>query len=206
MAKQGKNEKTLLDLPQIVKEFAEKTTIKRFDLLRPRLQELAEKEADYLFKYMVNDLGVFGATANPFRLYSRTPWKPLNKKYAKYKKTNAFWINEKKPSLLRDWFSYASPNQAFGKPYVYMSDYSPGVRGLQNVKIDVRMFPKKRMDAPEWVLHRLFGKRPSGAGVMSSRISNEEDRPILSPAMKQLVNYRFNRRARKLIKETFENG
>ena len=73
MAKQGKN-KTLLDLPQIVKEFAEKTTIKRFDLLRPRLQELAEKEADYLFKYMVNDLGVFGATANTFRKYSYKPW------------------------------------------------------------------------------------------------------------------------------------
>ena len=205
MAKQGKN-KTLLDLPQIVKEFAEKTTIKRFDLLRPRLQELAEKEADYLFKYMVNDLGVFGATANPFRKYSNKPWKPLNKKYAKYKGTNAFWLNEKKRHLLRDWFATASPNQALGKPYVYMSEYHPRARGLQNVKLTVRMFPREKMDAPTWVLDRLFGLRPAGDGYGSSRISNEEDRPILSPAMQQLVNYRINRKIKNLIKDTLENG
>lgn len=202
MAKQGKN-KTLLDLPQIVKEFAKKTTAKRFDLLRPRLQELAEKEADYLFKYMVNDLGVFGTTTNPFKLYSKATWRPLNPDYVKRKKSNLFWINE---GLLKEWFMYASSNQALGKPYVYMSDYSPRARGLQNVKIVVRMFPKKKMDAPEWVLDRLFGRRSFGDSGYSGNISNEEDRPILSPAMKQLVNYRFNRKARKLIKETFENG
>lgn len=206
MVKQGKNEKTLIDLPQIVKEFAEKTTIKRFDLLRPRLQELAEKEADYLFKYMVNDIEVFGTRSNPFRLYSKTPWRPLNKKYKSSKTPKGFWLNKKKPEILKQWFMTASPLVAFGKPFIYMTDYSPTARGLQNVKIIVRMFPKKIMNAPDWVLIRLFGKRPAGLGEMLGRISNEEDRPILSPAMQQLVNYRFRSRVRILIKETFENG
>lgn len=205
MAKRQKNDKTLVDIPSIVEEFVQKVTLKRFEKLRPELQKLAEEETNYLFKYMVDDLGVFGAQANPFSFYSKGSWRPLSSKYVKRKKTNAFWINKEYSNLLIDWFTSGNPESALGKPYVYMSDFSHFARGWQNVKIDVIMFPKKKMDAPEWVLNRLFGRRPAGGGF-SGRISNEEDRPILKPAILQLVNYRFKRRARKLIKEVLENG
>ena len=205
MVEQQKKYKSLVDIPSIVEEFVQKVTLKRFEKLRPSLQKLAEDETNYLFKYMVDDIGVFGAQANPFSFYTKGHWEPLSPSYAKRKKTTAFWINEERGNLLIDWFASGNPESALGKPYVYMTDFSHFARGWQNVKIDVVMFPKKKMDAPEWVLNRLFGRRYAGEGF-SGRISNEEDRPILKPAILQLVNYRFKRRARKLIKEVLENG
>lgn len=186
----------------------EKLTLKRYANLKPRLQEAVKQESEKYFKYLREK--VIGVKANPFKFYSSKPWPDLKPDYVRYKKkkhrNSGFWSNKK---VLDKWLNQASPAGVFGDPYIDIRSYNPSARGLQWMNIKIEPFPRTQINLPVNIYNRLFGRRKvkSGEGaVLKTYVSNDEMRPIISPAMRQLVNYTIKRRVRKVIKEVLTNG
>lgn len=198
----------LSDLGNVVVDTVEKVTLKRFSRLKPRLQEVVRKDAERFFKY--TDKLVMGVHANPFHFYSKGPWPALNEKYVKYKKrkhrSSGFWSNKK---LLHRWFQATSPVDIFGQPYIDIRSINPTATGLQWADIRIEPFPRTNINLPVEIYNRLFAKRrvtSGAAAVLGTYLSNDEMRPIISPAMRQLINYSMKRKITRTIKEVLQNG
>lgn len=198
----------LNDLGNVILNSIEKITLKRYSRLKPKLQEVVSKESEKFFKYV--DSKVTGVHSNPFHFYSSSPWPDLSPKYVRYKKrkhrSSGFWSNKKK---LHNWFQSASPAEVFGNPYIDIRNYNPTATGLQWANIRIEPFPRKKINLPTEIYNRLFGKRKiksGAAAVLGTYVSNDDIRPIISPAMRQLINYSIKRKVVKTIKETLSNG
>ena len=193
----------LEDIPNLVRSFANKITLKRYKKARPLLSQMLKREANYLFKYMVDDLGVIDSSWNPFHFYYTKSWPELNKAYAKRKKSDRFW---KYKGLLGSWFQTASPTEIFGDPFVDLRNYTLFANGYQNATFLINPFPRSLIrvtkNFPRQIGYELFGNRRDGKGFSS----NEDERPIIRPAMLMITRYRINSKAKKLIKEVMENG
>lgn len=200
----------LSELGNVIVNSVEKITLKRFSRLKPRLQEVVRKESERYFKYL--DEKVVGVHANPFHFYNKQPWPALSEKYVKYKKkkhrSSGFWSNKKKKGL-HNWLQSASPTEVFGQPYIDIRNFNPTATGLQWANIRVEPFPRTNINVPVEIYNRLFGRRKvlsGAAAVLGTYVSNNDMRPIISPAMRQLINYSIKRKVTRTIKEVLQNG
>lgn len=198
----------LFELGNVIVNSVEKITLKRFSRLKPRLQEVVRKESERYFKYL--DEKVVGVHANPFHFYNKQPWPALSEKYVKYKKkkhrSSGFWSNKK---VLHNWLQSASPTEVFGQPYIDIRNFNPTATGLQWANIRVEPFPRTNINVPVEIYNRLFGRRKvlsGAAAVLGTYVSNNDMRPIISPAMRQLINYSIKRKVTRTIKEVLQNG
>lgn len=202
----------LSELGNVIVNSVEKITLKRFSRLKPRLQEVVRKESERYFKYL--DEKVVGVPANPFHFYNKQPWPALSEKYVKYKKkkhrSSGFWSNTKtRKESLHTWLQSASPTEVFGQPYIDIRNFNPTATGLQWANIRVEPFPRTNINVPVEIYNRLFGRRKvlsGAAAVLGTYVSNNDMRPIISPAMRQLINYSIKRKVTRTIKEVLQNG
>lgn len=70
-------------------------------------------------------------------------------------------------------------------------------------------FPRTNINVPVEIYNRLFGRRKvlsGAAAVLGTYVSNNDMRPIISPAMRQLINYSIKRKVTRTIKEVLQNG
>ena len=198
----------LSELGNVIINSVEKITLKRFSRLKPRLQEVVRKESERYFKYL--DEKVVGVHANPFHFYNKQPWPALSEKYVKYKKkkhrSSGFWSNKK---VLHNWLQSASPTEVFGQPYIDIRNFNPTATGLQWATIRVAPFPRTHINVPVEIYNRLFGIRKVfsvAAAVLGTSVSNNVMRPIISPALRQGINYSVKGKVTKNIKEVLKNG
>lgn len=193
----------LSQLADLNLQSAAKMSAKRYTYLEPILKRTVEKETELLFKY-INSRAV-NVAANPFKFYSKKPWPALSKNYVKRKKHANFWYYKGK---LQNFFDQASPARYFGRVDVQVSGLRRGINPAQNISIKVTPWPNQHPSFPTEIYNRLFAKRKIKSGKIDTEgqsiynyVSNEDQRPILSPAMRMLMNYRINRVIRKTIVE-----
>lgn len=193
-------------------ESIQQTTAKRYAKLKPRLEKEVKKVTNQLFILLADKYT--NVKANPFKYYSRKPWPELNKKYLAKKRrqhrSTAFWQYR---GTLRDWFKSNLPSDYMGNPQVKIRNFNPSARGKQNVVISVDTYPKAdKLDnmVPEHIYNRLFAQKKvkdsPGAALITSYMSNDEQRPIIAPAMQMVVSFRVKRKVNKIIKEVLLNG
>lgn len=193
-------------------ESIQQTTAKRYAKLKPRLEKEVKKVSNQLFILLADKYT--NVKANPFKYYSRKPWPELNKKYLAKKRrqhrSTAFWQYK---GTLRDWFKSNLPSDYMGNPQVKIRNFNPSARGRQNVVISVDAYPKAdKLDnmVPEHIYNRLFAQKKvkdsPGAALITSYMSNDEQRPIIAPAMQMVVSFRVKRKVNKIIKEVLLNG
>lgn len=193
-------------------ESIQQTTAKRYAKLKPRLEKEVKKVTNQLFILLADKYT--NVKANPFKYYSRKPWPELNKKYLAKKRrqhrSTAFWQYR---GTLRDWFKSNLPSDYMGNPQVKIRNFNLSARGRQNVVISVDTYPKAdKLDnmVPEHIYNRLFAQKKvkdsPGAALITSYMSNDEQRPIIAPAMQMVVSFRVKRKVNKIIKEVLLNG
>ena len=193
-------------------ESIQQTTAKKYAKLKPKLAKEVKKVSDKLFIWL--DEKYTNVKANPFKYYSKKPWPELNKKYLAKKRrqhrSTAFWQYR---GTLRDWFKNNLPSDYMGNPQVKIRNFNPSARGKQNVVISVDVYPKAdKLDnmVPEHIYNRLFAqkkvKNSPGAALITSYISNDEQRPIIAPAMQMIINFSVKRKVNQIIKEVLLNG
>ena len=193
-------------------ETIQQTTAKRYAKLKPRLEKEVRKISNQLFILLADKYT--NVRANPFKFYSRHPWPELSKGYVAKKrrqhKSTKFW---RYTGALDSWFRSTLPSDIMGGPQVKIRNFNPSARGKQNVIISVDVFPKAAKlddEVPTHIYNRLFGQKKvkdsPGAVLMSNFMSNDEQRPIIAPAMQMLINFRVKRKVNQIIKETLLNG
>lgn len=193
-------------------ETIQQTTAKRYAKLKPKLAKEVKKASDKLFIWL--DEKYTNVRANPFKFYSKKTWPELNKKYLARKrrqhKSTAFWQYR---GTLKKWFRSNIPSDYLGNPQVKIRNFNPSARGRQNVIISVDVYPKAdKFDSavPNYIYNRLFARKKvkssPGAALISSYISNDEQRPIIDPAMQMIINFSVKRKVNKIIKEVLLNG
>lgn len=179
-------------------------TLKRYALLKPALAKAVREESEKLFKFIAEK--AVNVQANPFKFYSKKQWPALSKSTIRKKKHSNFWYDS---GTLKNWLLSTSPASVYGNPFIDIKGASNFARGRQRVVIEVNPFPKTNLALPDQIYYRLFARKKvkSGTGqqIMTQFISNEEQRPIESPAKRQLINYRINRKVDKVIREVL-NG
>lgn len=194
-----------LSFPEIILQFTEKIVNKRIELAGERIQKYLDEQADELFDIMLEH-GI-DQTQNNFPLsYGGKAWRPLSKKWVKYKLrkwgNKNFWIAS---GDLSSWLSNTSnkPTDVFGRPKIYTTA-NPKARGYQWGNFYIDLFPK--LENPnfnnELIRYKLFGRRKTGAMY----ISNDQDRPIVIPAIVWLIRKRIRRGIMTIFKEAVENG
>ncbi len=193
-------------------ETIQQTTAKRYAKLKPKLEKEVKKISNQFFILLADKYT--NVRANPFKFYSRKPWPELSKSYLAKKRrqhrTTNFW---KYRGTLQSWFRSTIPSELMGGPQIKIRNFNPSARGRQNVIISVDVYPKAgKLDdeVPEHIYNRLFGqkkvKESPGGALMSRYMSNDEQRPIIAPAMQMLINFRVRRKVNAVIKETLLNG
>lgn len=206
-------------------ESIQQMTAKRYAKLKPRLEKEVKIVSDKLFMWLGEKY--VDVKANPFKFYSRKQWPALNPYYLNLKrkkhKTTNFW---KFSGTLQDWFRTELPSEYMGNPRVRVRNFNPSARGKQNILIDVDVYPQAAKlderiktreednDPDDSIYYRLFGRkkvstRPKKSKRKSSNIafiSNDEQRPIIAPAMQMIINFSVKRRVNKIIKEVLTDG
>lgn len=201
-------------------ESIQQTTAKRYAKLKPKLAKEVKKASDKLFIWL--DEKYTNVRANPFKFYSKKPWPELNKEYLARKrrqhKSTAFWqyrgpTKDQVGKTLKNWFRSNIPSDYMGNPQVKIRNFNPSARGRQNVIISVDVYPKAdKFDSavPNHIYNRLFAqkkvKSSPGAALITSYMSNDEQRPIIAPAMQMIINFSVKRKVNKIIKEVLLNG
>ena len=193
-------------------EAIQQTTAKRYAKLKNKLEKEVKKVSNQLFILLADKYT--NVSVNPFKFYSRKVWPELSKDYLAKKrrqhKSTKFWQYR---GTLREWFKSTIPSDIMGGPQVKIRNFNPSARGRQNVIISVDVYPKAdKLDnkVPEHIYNRLFGqkkvKSSPGAVLLSEYASNDEQRPIIAPAMQMVVNFRVRRKVNNVIKEVLLNG
>lgn len=182
-------------------EVIQVTTMKRYNAMSPEIKKVVEREANLLFKYIADK--AVNVSANPYGLYSKKPWRALDKSYAKRKGTTNFWYNT---GRLENWLRTTEPSSIFGKPVVRLGAFSRWARGKQRMSIIVNPFPKERVVLDDDIYNRLYAPKHVKLNGSVKNIPNEEDRPIISPALLMLTRRKINRAVTKVIKETLSYG
>ena len=192
----------LEDLPTIINRFIVKLTNKRLLLAEKAIKEATQKEADKLFLFIsnvsVNRLYDYWERENsPF---TNKVWERLGNAYVKKKGHRNFWFYK---GELNKWLRSTLPSVVFGIPRVEVHK-NPKARGLQGMQFIINPWPNSRNPKIERedIRNRLFGRHKWGGIYMS----NEEARPIISPAMRALIKNRIEQRIRFVAKEALENG
>ena len=193
-------------------ETIQQTTAKRYAKLKPRLEKEVKKISNQLFILLADKYT--NVRANPFKFYSKKSWPELSQKHLakkrKHHKSTKFW---RYTGALDSWLRSNLPSDYLGGPQVKIRNFNPAARGRQNVVISVDVYPKAAKlddDVPVHIYNRLFGQKKvinsPGASLMSNYMSNDEQRPIIAPAMQMLINFRVRRKVNQIIKETLLNG
>ena len=205
-------------------------TARRYAELKPRLEKEVKTVSDKLFIWLADKYT--NVTANPFKFYSRTPWPKLNihylnRKRAKHKSTN-FW---RFSGTLDEWLREELPSKYMGSPRVKVRNFNPSARGRQKMLIDVDVYPyaaklddrirrsEEDNEPADSIYYRLFGRKKVAKtstvrSLMGSEekkktihfISNDEQRPIIAPAMQMIINFSIKRKINKIIKEVLTDG
>ena len=192
-----------ISFPDIIFQFTEKIIARRIELARDRIQRYLDKQAEQLFNIML-DYGINQTQNNFPASYGGKTWMPLGKKWVKYKMkrwgTKNFWMAS---GELAAWLYNADPTEVFGRPIIYTT-INPNARSYQWGNFYIDLFPNlgKPNIGDEMIKYKLFGPRKTGA----KHISNDQDRPILIPAVQWLLRKRIDRGVRKIFKEAVENG
>jgi hypothetical protein len=205
-------------------------TARRYAKLKPRLEKEVKVVSDKLFIWLATKYT--NVTANPFKFYSRGVWPKLNIHYLNRKrrknKSTKFW---RFSGTLDDWLRAELPSKYMGSPRVKVRNFNPSARGIQNILIDIDVYPyaanlddrirksEEDNDPADSIYYRLFGrkkvaKRSVVKSLMGSEetkrtiqfISNDEQRPIIAPAMQMIINFSVKRRVNRVIKEVLTNG
>lgn len=177
------------------------TTLKRYNEMAPLIRQAVEEESERLYQYIAGR--AINVQANPYKLYSKKAWRPLNKRYAKRKGHSNFWY---KTGLLERWLRSKKPSSVYGKPRVELQKFNRFARGLQRLTLRIIPYPKENISIEEKVYNRLYAQKKVKLGNSLTFISNEDDRPIVSPAKKLLIRYRINRTVSKTVKEILSYG
>lgn len=205
-------------------------TARRYAKLKPRLEKEVKIVSDKLFIWLADKYT--NVTANPFKFYSRGVWPKLNIHYVNRKrrknKSTKFW---RFSGTLDEWLRAELPSKYMGSPRVKVRNFNPSDRGIQNILIDIDVYPyaaklddrirrsEEDNDPADSIYYRLFGrkkvaKRSVVKSLMGSEekkrtiqfISNDEQRPIIAPAMQMIINFSVKRRVNRVIKEVLTNG
>lgn len=205
-------------------------TARRYAKLKPRLEKEVKIVSDKLFIWLADKYT--NVTANPFKFYSRGVWPKLNIHYVNRKrrknKSIKFW---RFSGTLDEWLRAELPSKYMGSPRVKVRNFNPSDRGIQNIRIDIDVYPyaaklddrirrsEEDNEPADSIYYRLFGrkkvaKRSVVKSLMGSEekkrtihfISNDEQRPIIAPAMQMIINFSVKRRVNRVIKEVLTNG
>lgn len=205
-------------------------TARRYAKLKPRLEKEVKIVSDKLFIWLADKYT--NVTANPFKFYSRGVWPKLNIHYLNRKrrknKSTKFW---RFSGTLDEWLRAELPSKYMGSPRVKVRNFNPSDRGIQNILIDIDVYPyaaklddrirrsEEDNEPADSIYYRLFGrkkvaKRSVVKSLMGSEekkrtihfISNDEQRPIIAPAMQMIINFSVKRRVNRVIKEVLTNG
>lgn len=199
----------LEDLPTIIENYIQRTTIKRYRMAYERIRDFVRKTSDLLF--LMIDREAIGKMYNPY--YGKTEsgidyskekvWQALSKDYNSRKSDvtrDRFWIYE---GHLRDWLRSTLPSQIFGTPEVVINPQNNKARGMQDMYVTVRPFPRAgrpNINSDDQIYKELFG-RHEWNGTFAS---NEDMRPIMAPAMRKLVDTRIKNGIKRIFKEVWE--
>lgn len=190
----------LEDLPTVINRFIFKITNKRLQIAEEKLKEILQKETDRLFLIIsnvsVNRLYDYW-DGSPF---TNKIWERLGSSYIKKKGHQKFWFYKGK---LNNWLRDTLPSEVFGMPRVEIHR-NLRAKGFQNMQFTINPWPNSRRPkiTDEAIRNRLFGRHKWNGIYMS----NEEGRPIISPAMRALLKNRITERVTSTLKETLENG
>lgn len=205
-------------------------TARRYAKLKPRLEKEVKVVSDKLFIWLADKYT--DVTANPFKFYNKGVWPKLNIHYVNRKrkkhKSTKFW---RFSGTLDEWLRAELPSKYMGSPRVKVRNFNPSARGKQNILIDIDVYPyaanlddrirrsEEDNDPADSIYYRLFGrkkvaKRSVVKSLMGSEekkrtiqfISNDEQRPIIAPAMQMIINFSVKRRVNRIIKEVLTNG
>lgn len=190
----------LEDLPTVIDRFIVKFTNKRLKLAEEAIRNAVREESDKLFLFIsnvsVNRLYDYW-DGSPF---TNKIWDRLGAAYIKKKGHQKFWFYKGK---LDNWLHGTLPSEVFGTPRLEVHSNSKA-RGFQKIQFILSPWPNSRRPkiSDEAIRNRLFGRHKWGGIYMS----NEEARPIISPAMRALIRNRVEQRIRFVAKEALENG
>lgn len=197
----------LEDLPTLVDRFLYKITNRKLSLAMEEIKEAVLKESSKLFTFIANN-----SVNRSFDYYEGTPytnkiWERLGDDYARRKGHRRFWFYDKPKrkageTLLRDWLLHTPTVSVMGNPRVEVNR-NPSAHGYQYVGFTITPFPNSRRPRIEedLIRYKLFGRHKWGGTFMS----NEEARPIVSPAIRALTNSRIRERVMYVLKEAIEN-
>lgn len=202
----GKRKKQFDELPEIVDNFIYKITNKRMDVAESSLINELLKETDKLFKLVVvNSMNVAGPSSE-IQKYLSSPWRPLSRKWlAKKKPVTTFWYgseNKRTSSHLKDYLTEVAPMTIFGTPDIKIAR-NLRAKGYQRATISINPYPLRRedlksnMDSDQYA--KLFGIRRDG-------VSNEDDRPLISPAIKYMIENHLRKVVNRVMKESIRTG
>ena len=201
--KSGKKVYALTELPNMIEQFAYKATYKRLRMAEERIDKFVRQQANLLFLMIRNE--AIGKVYNPYS--DNRPWPLLSKSYNRKKELygtqNKFWLYT---GYLSRWLSRAKPSRIFGDPYVEVL-LNKSARGYQWVTFQIQPFPNAtypNMDRESEIYYRLFGRHFDDYGI-DGRMSNEEKRPIVAPAMRKLMDSRIKNGVKRILKEAIEN-
>lgn len=190
----------LSDLPRIIDGFLATLTNRRLDEAYDQLIDVVDKEADTLFRLVY--LNAIDKTRAPFPEYNRA-YRKLSEKYVKRKKHDHFWMYTGK---LGRWLisGRVRPRKVFGEPTIRVVR-NERARGRQIMTFQIEPFPETE-DSAYWssrpdIWARLFQPRRGG-----TPISNEDDRPMISPAIAFLIDKRLKDKVNRVLWRVMTNG
>lgn len=197
------------ELPEIVDAFLSKITNRRYDLASSNLIDDVMKESEELFNLVVcNSMNVVDISSE-LREYTSRPWRALTQKWIKSKGHSNFWYGKglaKKGGHLKDYLAGKAPSQLFGMPEISVAR-NLRARGFQRATIQINPYPlrgedlRSRMDPSQY--DKLFGTRKSADGGYTT---NEEERPLISPAIQYMIEKRIMKAAQNSLAESMNTG
>lgn len=203
---EGGRKRQLNEFPNIVEGFLYKVTNKRLALAESVLINELIKESDKLFTMVViNSMDVSGPSSEITPYLSRT-WRALSQKWLSAKNpVTTFWYgydSGRTNEHLKDYLAKTTPSTLFGTPDIKIAR-SLRAKGFQRATFNIDPYPLRgdalrgRMDSEQY--KKLFVPRRDG-------ISNEDDRPLISPAIKYMIENHLRKVITRVLKETIRTG
>jgi hypothetical protein len=197
--------KKLDELPSIVEGFLYKATNKRLAIAESALINEVIKESNKLFMYVVKNVNVLQPSSE-ITPYLAKGWKPLTDKWLSAKApVKTFWYGYESGRTnehLKDYLANLIPSNVFGMPKITTAK-NLRARGFQRVTFNIDPYPfrgadlRENMDLEQY--NKLFAPRRDG-------ISNEDDRPLISPVIKYMMENHLRKVINKVLKETIRTG
>lgn len=209
---EGGRKKKLDELPEIVDNFIYKITVKRLNMIEPAILNAIIPEANKLFRMVVvnsMDVQVPSPEISP---YLSKGWRRLSQKWLEAKKPiTTFWYGYKDGGYdkegnsiqhLKDYLAGLDAMAIFGIPQIKTAK-NLRARGYQRATFSINPYPNRReelrsnMSADQY--KKLFVPRRDGK-------TNEEDRPLISPAIKFMIENHLRKVVSKVLKEIMRTG